>query len=145
MDDVANYLKRATYNDVVFLSEGLASPAMLNPVSEPIAKEVLPALRSIVAQELQSRGYSQTEIAQLLDVTQPAVSQYLNEERGSALEAIREDDELRMKAETIASYVAQSDRQKVEDAYKDFVTALIYRDDFDEIVGYSTKQYFMDI
>ncbi len=119
---------------------------MINPVSEPIVNEILPALRSIVAQELQAKGYSQNEIATLLEVTQPAVSQYLNEERGTqAIETIREDEELRMKAETIASYVGQSDRQKVQDAYKDFVTALIYRDDFDEIVGYSKKQYFMDI
>jgi len=117
---------------------------MINPVSEPIVNEVLPALRSIVAKELQSRGYSQTEIANLLEVTQPAVSQYLNEQRGHALATIKEDDELRQKAETLAAYVSQGDREKVQNAYKDFVTALIYRNDFIEIVGYN-KQYFMDI
>ncbi|MDY6770837.1 MAG: helix-turn-helix domain-containing protein [Candidatus Nanohaloarchaea archaeon] len=117
---------------------------MINPVSEPIINEVLPALRSFVAQELDSRGYSQDEIAELLEVTQPAVSQYLNEQRGAAFDAIREDDELHTKADTITSYIAQRKREQVQDAYKDFITALIYRPDFEDIVDYD-KQYFMDI
>jgi len=112
---------------------------------EVIAEELLPAVRSIIASNLRrDYGLNQQEIAQKLDLTQPAVSQYLNEQRGHALATIKEDDELRQKAETLAAYVSQGDREKVQNAYKDFVTALIYRNDFIEIVGYN-KQYFMDI
>ncbi len=59
---------------------------------ETVVNEILPALRSLIAQELQEKGYTQTEIADLLDVTQPAVSQYLNASRGTKIRRIKEDD-----------------------------------------------------
>lgn len=47
---------------------------------------VLPGIRSGLARELANRGFSQTEIAERLGITQPAVSQYLREKRGGGLE-----------------------------------------------------------
>jgi len=50
--------------------------------SEVVAEELLPAVRSIMASRLQEDyGLNQYDIAELLDVTQPAVSQYLNNKR----------------------------------------------------------------
>ncbi|MFB6294654.1 MAG: transcriptional regulator, partial [Candidatus Nanohaloarchaea archaeon] len=48
----------------------------------------------LVAKELQEEGYSQTEIADTLDLTQPAVSQYLNAARGRKVQRIEESPEL---------------------------------------------------
>jgi len=50
--------------------------------SEVVTEELLPAVRSIMASKLQDEyGLNQYEIAEVLDVTQPAVSQYLNNKR----------------------------------------------------------------
>lgn len=50
--------------------------------SEVISDDLLPAVRSLVSSELkESYGMNQKEIARKLDVTQPAVSQYLNNDR----------------------------------------------------------------
>ncbi|MDR3292096.1 MAG: transcriptional regulator [Methanobrevibacter sp.] len=43
---------------------------------------VIPTVRSILAKELFSLGMKQKEISNLLDITQPAVSQYLSDKRG---------------------------------------------------------------
>ncbi|MCJ7450762.1 MAG: hypothetical protein MUP58_03420 [Candidatus Nanohaloarchaeota archaeon QJJ-9] len=117
---------------------------MLNPVSEPIIEKILPALRSVVVQELDNRGYNQDEIAEMMDLTQPAVSQYLNRRRGNQIEAIRSYDDLRDKALDIASLISQSSYGEVEDAYKEFCYALIEKDDFEEIVDYD-RSFFVDL
>ncbi len=57
---------------------------------ERVVNDVLPAVRSLVAKELRSKGYSQTEIAELLNLTQPAVSQYLSASRGKQIQQIEE-------------------------------------------------------
>ncbi|MFB6100127.1 MAG: transcriptional regulator [Candidatus Nanohalobium sp.] len=50
--------------------------------SEVISEDLLPAVRSVLARKLsEDYGLHQHEIADLLDVTQPAVSQYMNEKR----------------------------------------------------------------
>lgn len=49
---------------------------------EVISEEILPAIRSIMAKELHEQyGYKQKEIAKRLEITQPAVSQYINQNR----------------------------------------------------------------
>lgn len=59
---------------------------------ETVVNEVLPAVRSIVARELADRGYTQTEIADMMGVTQPAVSQYLSSTRGQRMQRIESAD-----------------------------------------------------
>lgn len=50
--------------------------------AEVISEDLLPAVRSLISSELEETyGMKQREIAQKLEVTQPAVSQYLNNER----------------------------------------------------------------
>ena len=52
--------------------------------SEVVSEDLLPAVRSVIARKLsEDYGLNQGEIADLLDVTQPAVSQYLNNKRAN--------------------------------------------------------------
>lgn len=50
---------------------------------EIISQEFLPVLRAVMAKELAACGLSQKEIAESLGISQPAVSQYLRDLRGS--------------------------------------------------------------
>ncbi len=47
---------------------------------------VLPALRRELALELSQKGLSQSQIAELLHITKPAVSQYMNKKRAQGIE-----------------------------------------------------------
>jgi len=49
----------------------------MKPPCEVAVKELLPLIRALVAKELKARGLSQAKIADLIGVTQPAVSTYL--------------------------------------------------------------------
>lgn len=65
--------------------------------AEVISDELLPAIRSILATRLDNDyGLTQEEIAAKLEVTQPAVSQYLGEERAdqSVVEKLKDDPQV---------------------------------------------------
>jgi len=51
---------------------------------------VLPAIRSELAKELARLGMTQKSISEKLDITQAAVSQYVNEKRGHGVKFKRE-------------------------------------------------------
>ncbi len=56
----------------------------MRPPCEIVTKHVLPALRAMLVRDLVKRHkLTQAEVAKKLGITQPAVSQYLNELRGS--------------------------------------------------------------
>jgi predicted transcriptional regulator len=62
--------------------------------SEVVSEELLPAVRSVIAKRLSTEyGLNQQEIADLLEITQPAVSQYLNEKRArkEVVQKIKDD------------------------------------------------------
>lgn len=80
---------------------------------ERVVNEVLPAVRSLIAKDLQEKGYSQTEIAELLHITQPAVSQYLNASRGKHIRQIEQDDAAARQLNDLIEAV--TDRQSEED------------------------------
>lgn len=92
---------------------------MLNPASELLSRRFLPGLRAAVARRLDDRGYDQGEIAELLDCTQPAVSQYLTRKRGRAEQVIQEDGFLRQRVDSITDAVAQGDRERVRELYRE--------------------------
>jgi len=46
----------------------------------------LPALRRAFAQEFGQLGLNQSQVAEILQVTKPAISQYLNKKRASEIE-----------------------------------------------------------
>lgn len=81
---------------------------------EQVVNDILPAVRSLVAKDLRDKGYSQTEIADLLNLTQPAVSQYLSASRGKQIQRIQENPVVR-------------------DQIEDLVDAILNRADDDEL------------
>ncbi len=118
---------------------------MLNPVSEPLVEKVLPALRKTVADKLFDRGYTQTDIAELLDITQPAVSQYLKGSRGYLSKVIKEDEELdRVSSEIATKISTDSNVEEVGKSYKEFCKLFVERNDIQSLSG-SDKEYFYDL
>jgi predicted transcriptional regulator len=66
----------------------------VKPVCEVIVREVLPAVRSILAKELLDAGLTQKQVAQKLDLTQPAVSQYVKKARGKNARILTKNKEV---------------------------------------------------
>jgi hypothetical protein len=46
---------------------------------------VIPAIRSELAKELLNLGMKQKDVSEIMDITQPAVSQYITDKRGSGI------------------------------------------------------------
>lgn len=57
----------------------------MRPPCEIVVWYVIPTIRSELAKELLSLGMKQKEISKLLDITQPAVSQYISDKRGHGI------------------------------------------------------------
>jgi predicted transcriptional regulator len=54
---------------------------------EIVVKSVLPALRALIAKELvETHGLKQVEAAEIMGITQAAISQYIRGERGAVLD-----------------------------------------------------------
>lgn len=78
--------------------------------SEIIAKDFLPAARSLLANELADEyGLYQEEIAEIMSITQPAVSQYLNKKRASKkiLRSMKDDPQVMLILDEAASKAAK--------------------------------------
>jgi predicted transcriptional regulator len=71
---------------------------------EVAVKSVIPAIRSAIARELtQSYGLKQKDVAQLLGITQTAVSKYTRHTRGAVLEVEKVTDTRIVLKETVES------------------------------------------
>jgi predicted transcriptional regulator len=57
----------------------------VRPPCEIVVWYVIPSMRSELAKELLKLGMKQKEISELLDITQPAVSQYISDKRGHGI------------------------------------------------------------
>ncbi|MCK9150667.1 transcriptional regulator [Methanobacterium alcaliphilum] len=57
----------------------------MKPPCEMVVWYVIPTIRSELAKELLKLGMKQKEISDLLDITQPAVSQYISDKRGHGI------------------------------------------------------------
>lgn len=58
----------------------------MKPPCEIVVWYVIPSIRSKLAKELLKLGMKQKDISEMLDITQPAVSQYLRDKRGHELD-----------------------------------------------------------
>lgn len=77
---------------------------------EVIADTLLPAVRSLIASEMfSSYGLNQKEVAIHLDLTQPAVSQYINDKRAdeSVKEKLLKDPQIQLLVEDAAGKAAR--------------------------------------
>lgn len=95
---------------------------------ERVVNDVLPAVRSVIAKELQNNGYSQTEIAELLDVTQPAVSQYLSAARGKQVQEIIDHEAYDEVEELIEAIMNREDDETLSRMLHDTCIALLDED-----------------
>lgn len=57
----------------------------MRPPCEMVVWYVIPTVRSELAKELLKLGMKQKEISEMLDITQPAVSQYISDKRGHGI------------------------------------------------------------
>jgi predicted transcriptional regulator len=57
----------------------------VKPPCEMVVWYVIPAIRSELAKEMLKLGMKQKDISVLLDITQPAVSQYISDKRGHSI------------------------------------------------------------
>lgn len=57
----------------------------MKPPCEIIVWYVIPAIRSELAKRLIKLGMKQKDISKIMDITQPAVSQYITDKRGSGI------------------------------------------------------------
>ncbi|MFQ3308012.1 MAG: putative transcriptional regulator [Candidatus Nanohaloarchaea archaeon] len=89
----------------------------MNYEIEVIVEELLPAVRSIAATKLsEDYGYKQREIAEKLDITQPAVSQYLTNSRadGRIVEKLEEDPQTQILLEEIVDKAVNDEKYTSE-------------------------------
>ena len=73
---------------------------------EVIVKTFLPAMRAQIAKELSAKGYTQTQIADILGLTQAAVSKYLGDKLYPDVRAVGEQAEVKDTARKIANGLA---------------------------------------
>ncbi|CAI1493948.1 Putative transcriptional regulator [Thermococcus nautili] len=74
---------------------------------EVASRYVYPSLRRRLVEHLRERGLKQTEIAELLHVTQSAVSRYLNMDRGALIDVSKfkdVDEDLKNLADEIVEF-----------------------------------------
>ncbi len=63
---------------------------------EVAAKAVIPAIRGMISRCLAKKNFTQVQIALTLGVTQPAVSKYISEKRGRAIDFDQQEDVRKM-------------------------------------------------
>jgi predicted transcriptional regulator len=93
--------------------------------SEVVSEDLLPAVRSVLARQMREEyGLNQDEIAELLDLTQPAVSQYLNKKRAdqSIVEKLKEDPQTGILLNDAADKAAKE--EKYTEELKSIVTTV---------------------
>ena len=65
----------------------------MKPFCEIMVCDVFPAVRAIIAKELtETLNYTQSDAARLMGVTQPAISQYKKEFRGTKVKILTENE-----------------------------------------------------
>lgn len=83
---------------------------VLRPPCELVVKKMLPNFRILIAQNLQSRGYSQNRIAKALGLTQAAVNYYLQTNVREAIDELLrlgfDEENLKSTIEATVDYLA---------------------------------------
>ncbi|KQC15693.1 MAG: transcriptional regulator [Methanosaeta sp. SDB] len=67
--------------------------------------DTLPNIRAAIAKELVDRGISQKEVSQLLNISPPAVSQYVSKKRGYSIVF---SDEIKEAIEKLADEIVEN-------------------------------------
>jgi uncharacterized protein len=82
----------------------------MKPFCEIIVADIMPAIRSIITNELvRTYHLSQVSVSKKLGVTQPAVSQYLRALRGTNVKIIQSDQDVMSMISKLAKDIATGD------------------------------------
>ena len=99
----------------------------MKPPCEIVVWYVIPAIRSELAKELLNLGMRQKDVSELMDITQPAVSQYITDKRGSG---IKLEDSVRKMIQDFANSITEKDIYDiVNPTYSTMYNLLKYIDD----------------
>ncbi|WP_251341252.1 thiamine-phosphate synthase family protein [Haloplanus halophilus] len=82
-------------------------------VEEVVVEEFLPTVRSMLATDLRERGFTQSEVAEALGISQSAVSKYAHGEVTTS-DRIGADDRVRDLVERVGSGLATGDMSRVQ-------------------------------
>jgi hypothetical protein len=82
-------------------------------IEEIVVEEFLPTFRSMLAENLRARGFTQHEVAEALGISQSAVSKYAHGEVSQRPE-VREDDRVEALVERIGEGLATGDMSRVQ-------------------------------
>ena len=83
----------------------------MRPYCEVVVKELLPALRSVLAKEMLDAGLKQDKIAEKLQLTQPAVSHYIKQARGKQVQLLIENEKIHEQLKRLAHELINEDKQ----------------------------------
>lgn len=83
----------------------------MKPPCEIVVWYVIPAIRSELAKELLNLGMKQKDVSELMDITQPAVSQYITDKRGSG---VKLDDDVKKMVKDFARELSEGTATKGE-------------------------------
>ena len=83
----------------------------MKPPCEIVVWYVIPAIRSELAKELLNLGMKQKDVSELMDITQPAVSQYITDKRGSG---IKLEDDVRTMVKDFAFELSTGESTKAD-------------------------------
>ncbi|WP_458404279.1 transcriptional regulator [Methanobrevibacter sp.] len=83
----------------------------MKPPCEIVVWYVIPAIRSELAKELLNLGMRQKDVSELMDITQPAVSQYITDKRGSG---IKLNDDIREMIKEFARQLSEGEATKAD-------------------------------
>ncbi|MFH1978437.1 MAG: helix-turn-helix domain-containing protein [Candidatus Aenigmatarchaeota archaeon] len=98
----------------------------MKSVFEILVQEILPAARSVIAKKLTSDyGLSQKQAAEKLGISQPAISQYNRNVRGSKLRSLNDNEEALKFLESLAKRIAENEIRP-EDINNEFFELLKY-------------------
>ncbi len=78
-----------------------------------VIDEIMPAIRLVIANELYNKGYTQTQIANILGVTQPAIVNYRYKLRGKLIKRIKLNKKLRSEINNIISDIVNKNGRLV--------------------------------
>lgn len=104
---------------------------------EVITEEVLPAIRSMIATQLKKEyGLKQSEIAEKLGVTQPAVSQYLSNARAdqTIIEKLKSDPQTEILVKDAGAKAARDEifSEEIADIVKNVRDKGLLKEEFED-------------
>jgi len=88
----------------------------MKPYCEVMVQNVFPVVRAMIAKELMMElNHTQVETAKLMGVTQPAISQYKRELRGTRIQILSNNEEVNGLIKKTASHLAKQPEEAGSD------------------------------